>query len=106
MTPRPKALTHLYRRGVIALYSLICLFARAESIQIVDVPDALPRDTPLGNYSPAVSIGVSAMQPQQYVLKVWLLSVGSWFCASSQWCERTFQLDDTASEARIEICED
>ena len=67
-----------------------------ESLRIVDAPTQLPCDTVLGAYSPPLCFEYSGLQMgQQYTLKIWLLSVGSWNCASSQWCERQFILDNT-----------
>jgi hypothetical protein len=90
--------THVVARLILYIGLMMLLStttASTQSISIVDVPSLLPRNTPFGIYSPSVSFTYGGLQAgQQYVLKVWLLAPGPWYCASSQWCERTFPLDN------------
>ncbi|HJQ25997.1 MAG TPA: VCBS repeat-containing protein [Blastocatellia bacterium] len=71
--------------------------AQAPSIQFCGVPTVLPRNTPLSNYSPVICVAYSGLGSDLYTLKVWLLETGSFFCASDQWCERTFSIDNRNS---------
>lgn len=73
--------------------------AQSASIGFCDVPMVLPRNTPLGNYSPELCFQYSALTSgasSVYTLKVWLqeTETGSFFHASTQWNERTFTIDN------------
>jgi hypothetical protein len=66
--------------------------APAESLRI-QAPTVLPRNHGLGDYSPWVSFSYADLKSEPYTLKVWLLEEEHWYCASSQWCERTFAIN-------------
>ena len=68
----------------------------AETIRFGSVPTVLPRDTRLPTYSPALSLGYSALNQGIYTLKVFLLEggVANPPCGSTQWCARTFTIDN------------
>lgn len=77
--------------------SLWCHSICAESLSICDVPPRLPRNTGLGTYSPPLCFDYAGLQGgQTYTLKVWLLTPGPWYCASSQWCERQIPIDNSS----------
>lgn len=67
----------------------------AETLTITGTPDSLPQDLPLGSYSPMLEISYEGLTAQQYTLKVWLLNRGPWYCASTQWCESTYAIDNS-----------
>ena len=69
--------------------------AQVGSVSFCDVPTVLPRQTPLLNYSPALCFQYSGLEPGTYTLRVWLLETGNFLCASGQWCERTFTIDNS-----------
>ena len=74
--------------------------ARGERIEIVDVPGRLPRNTGFGQYSPEVRFAYGGLQAGEiYTLRTWLLTVPNFFCGSTQWCERTFTIDNVAGES-------
>ncbi|HEV7670457.1 MAG TPA: galactose oxidase-like domain-containing protein [Thermoanaerobaculia bacterium] len=84
--------------------ALLCAFAltapwpaRSATLGFCDIPTALPRDTPLVNYSPVVCFQYGALTPGTYTLKSWLLETetGTFNCASGQWCERPFAIDNS-----------
>src|SRR2546426_6861742 len=82
--------------SLIAALVLAGFEARPEGLTIVEAPPRLPSGLTLGCYSPPLSFQYSGLQAGQiYTLKVWLLTPGPWFCASSQWCERNLSLDNT-----------
>ncbi|HEV8580880.1 MAG TPA: galactose oxidase-like domain-containing protein [Thermoanaerobaculia bacterium] len=84
-------------RGAVCLCSIIAgspLLAQG-SIGFCDVPTVLPRNTPLASYSPVLCFQYSGLQTGVSTLKVWLLETGSFFCASGQWCERIFSIDNS-----------
>ena len=56
---------------------------------------SLPYNLPLGNFSPMIEFSYGGLTAQQYTLKVWLLNRGPWYCASSQWCEATYIIDNS-----------
>jgi hypothetical protein len=94
-------------------FPLLILFAPAliaQSISICEVPSKLPAATGFGSYSPPICFHYAGLQSgEQCILKVWLLTPGLWNCASSQWCERTFTIDNTGgnnSEGDFKIVED
>jgi len=70
------------------------LLAQSPGLGFCDIPTVLPRNTPLASYSPVVCFQYGNLQPGIYTLKSWLLETGSFFCASGQWCERTFTIDN------------
>ena len=67
----------------------------AESLTLTGTPDSLPQNLPLGSYSPMLEISYEGLTAQQYILKIWLLNRGPWFCASTQWCESTYVIDNS-----------
>jgi transposase len=75
------------------------------------VPTTLPRGITLGSYSPRVCVQYSGLGLQAYRLKVWLLGgsdIDHPVCASTQWCERTFLIDNTDGQktnGRIDLAE-
>jgi hypothetical protein len=42
-----------------------------------------------------IEFSYGGLTAQQYTLKVWLLNRGPWYCASSQWCEATYIIDNS-----------
>jgi hypothetical protein len=68
----------------------------APTIGFCSVPTTLPRNTPLGNYSPLICFQHSGLDLEKYTAKVFLLETGSFFCASGQWCGSSFILDNQA----------
>jgi hypothetical protein len=72
------------------------LLAQGPSLGFCDVPTVLSRNTPLASFSPVLCFQYGGLQPGVYTLRVWLLETGNFFCASGQWCERTFALDNGA----------
>lgn len=66
--------------------------APAESLRIY-APTVLPRNQGLGEYSPLIFFSYSDLKSESFTLKVWLLEEHNWYCASSQWCERTFAIN-------------
>ena len=70
----------------------------AQSVSFCDVPTALPRDTTLPNYSPVICFQHAGLQSGNYNLRVWLLETDGFpdfQCASTQWCDRTFTIDNS-----------
>ena len=56
-----------------------------------------------------IELSFKGLASQQHMLKIWLLSRGSWFCASSQWCESTYIIDNSdgqTPDGKIQIVED
>lgn len=92
--------SNVNRMAVVSMAFLLMLLAasaRSQSLSICDVPTKLPRDMRFGTYSPPLCFEYDGLQAgETYTLKVWLLTPSSWACASSQWCERHFILDDTS----------
>ncbi len=72
------------------------LLAQSPSIGFCDIPTVLPRNTPLASYSPVACFQYSGLQSGTYTLRAWLLETGSFFCASDQWCERAFTIDNSS----------
>jgi hypothetical protein len=72
------------------------LLAQSTSLGFCDVPTVLPRNTPLASYSPTLCFQYSGLQTGVYTLKAWLLETGNFNCASSQWCERIFMIDNSS----------
>ena len=86
--------THLLAAELTVALSL-CLTNHSESIAIVEAPAKLPRGMTLGQYSPPIGLSYGGLTAgQTYVLKSWLLTPGLWFCASTQWCEKTDAVDN------------
>src|SRR6266540_47409 len=104
--PRMKTKTHL---ALWCSCSITCCAVCAETLTICDVPQRLPRDTRLGAYSPPLCFDYAGLRSgETYTLKVWLLTPGLWFCASSQWCERRIAIDNsggTNSTGRLVFAE-
>ncbi|HOR65572.1 MAG TPA: Ig domain-containing protein, partial [Candidatus Sumerlaeota bacterium] len=71
--------------------------AYAETLSI-DAPICLPKDTGHQYYSPYVGFQLSGLQNQTYTLKVWLLDALNWNCASTNWCEFVFDIDNTKGD--------
>src|SRR3954463_5763343 len=74
------------------------LLAQSTSLGFCDVPTVLPRNTPLASYSPALCFQYSGLQTGVYTLKAWLLETDTspnLLCASTQWCQRTFTIDNS-----------
>jgi hypothetical protein len=76
----------------------------------LEAPVTLPRDAHLGAYSPALRIEYSGVPRGRYRLKLWLLesSTDNYYCASTQWCEREFRVENTSgtnTDGAILICE-
>lgn len=69
--------------------------AQSPAIGFCDVPTVLPRATPLAAYSPVLCFQYSNLQSGVYTLKTWLLETAGFNCASGQWCERTFAIDNS-----------
>ncbi|HEX3553852.1 MAG TPA: galactose oxidase-like domain-containing protein [Thermoanaerobaculia bacterium] len=67
----------------------------SQSLSFCDVPTVVPRNTPLANYSPALCLQYSGLSAGVYTLRAWLLETSNFFCASDQWCERTFTIDNS-----------
>ena len=79
---------------ILAFVHLISL-CLGESIRITETPGTLPKDYPMGQYSPMLEFTYGDLRNEQYELKVWLLARGPWNCASGQWCEETFNIDNS-----------
>ncbi len=90
---RPSRLTMYWIAPLLCLNSMS---AFAQSISIDDVPTLMPRNTPLGAYSPLIRFNYEDLQTDTYTLKVWLLSDPTFNCSSNQWCEREFVIDNTS----------
>ncbi|MBW8878653.1 MAG: DUF1929 domain-containing protein [Acidobacteria bacterium] len=71
------------------------LLAQSNSLSFCDVPTVVPRNMPLASYSPALCFQYSGLSAGVYTLRAWLLETGNFFCASDQWCERTFTIDNS-----------
>lgn len=79
-----------------ALAAVSTLPARGQSLEFCDVPTALPRDTGLASYSPVLCFQYSGLLNGVYSIKTWLLETAGFNCASTQWCERTFTIDNSS----------
>ena len=90
--PRPKNVSALLVSLIIWL--IVRPVFAAETISFTSVPTILPRDNPLATYSPALCFEYGALNQGIYTLKVFLLEPGNFTCASNQWCERTFAIDN------------
>lgn len=77
---------------IISAFASVC---SAESLSITGTPSSLPYNLPLGSFSPMIEFSYGGLTAQQYTLKVWLLNRGPWDCASSQWCESTYIIDNS-----------
>ena len=76
----------------------------AATVSFVSVPAVLPGGTPLATYSPLVSIQYDGLSAETYTLRVFLLETGNFFCASNQWCDIHFPINNqngTNSSGRI-----
>jgi len=82
--------------ATVALAVFIMNSTLAESLSI-HAPKVLPRNQPLGDYSPLVSFTYSDLKEEPYTLRVWVLEDAGWNCASSQWCEKTFAINGEES---------
>lgn len=70
--------------------------SRCESISVVEAPARLPSGATLGQYSPPLGISYSGLNAgEAYILKAWLLAPGPWYCASTEWCEKTGSLENS-----------
>lgn len=75
------------------------LAPKPESVSIISVPPALPQSTGYGNYAPPLTFGYSNLvNGSRYTLKVWLLSEAGFNCASTEWCNRVFTLDNSSGD--------
>ncbi len=84
--------------GLIIGYALSAAQGRGDVGLHIEAPLRLPRNTPLGAYSPVLRLDYTAIPKGRYDLKLWLLesATGGYYCASTQLCERKFELDNTA----------
>ncbi|MFZ4576459.1 MAG: hypothetical protein ACOYN0_18900, partial [Phycisphaerales bacterium] len=87
--------------------------ANGQTIAFCDVPNVLPQNTPLGSYSPKLCLQYSGIPfGAVYTLRVWLLESDlpdPPNCASTQWCEREFSIDNSGggnSAGELLIVED
>ena len=66
-------------------------------LSLCAAPATLPKGLGLGSYSPALCFQYSELGAQTYTLSVWLLETqtGNYDCASTQWCQATFTIDNT-----------
>ena len=88
---------------VLLCWSSVCW---AETITISGIPDTLPRNIGLGSYSPMIEISYEGLTAQKYTLKIWLLNRGPWYCASGQWCDVPYLIDNsqgTSPNGKIQI---
>lgn len=101
--------TSAFRWFLVFVLSAFVFTIHGESVSICDVPSKLPAGLGLGSYSPPICFGYAGLQAgSTYTMKVWLLTPGLWYCASSQWCERTFSIDNSTgnnSQGSLEIIE-
>jgi len=67
-----------------------------ESITIISAPTWLPRNFGFSYYSPGLEFAYSGLKTKKYALKIWLLERTHWYCASTQLCEKTIPIDNTA----------
>jgi hypothetical protein len=68
---------------------------RSQTISIADIPAKLPYNIALGTYSPPLGITYNGLQTgQSYTLTGWLLATGVWYCASTEWCDTSFPLNN------------
>ncbi len=97
-------MTRAWLRGAALLFTcatFLPLHAQTPSIRFCDLPTTLPRNTPLSTYSPEVCFEYSGLGQDTYTLKAWLLGQGnnpSPDCASTQWCERAFTIDNRGGD--------
>lgn len=84
-------------RPLIPIFMLFfCLAAHSQTISIVDIPAKLPNGITFGTYSPPLGISYGGLQAgQTYTLVGWLLAPGVWDCASTEWCDNSFLVDNT-----------
>lgn len=68
------------------------------SVTITDATTWLPKSMSHSYYSPGLEIGYNGLQTKSYTLKMWLLERTNWNCASSQVCEKTITIDNTAGD--------
>jgi hypothetical protein len=68
--------------------------AAAPSLSFANVPTVLPRNTPLANYSPLIAIHYDGLAAETHTLKLFLLETGNFFCASNQYCEALFTINN------------
>ena len=78
---------------VLIITPLLAIYS--QTITINQVPTTLPQNTPLSTCSPMIRFNYSDLNQEVYTLKVWLLERTHWYCASTQWCERTFTIDNS-----------
>jgi hypothetical protein len=71
--------------------------APSAPLSLCDAPVTLPEDLGLGSYLPALCFQYNGLQALTYTLSVWLLETqtGNYYCASTQWCQATFSIDNT-----------
>ena len=89
-------LSFLYTLFSILLFCPILCFPA--SVEIITAPDCVPINTDLiYEYSPGLEIGYSGLtENKNYTMKIWLLERGHWWCASTQYCEKTILIDNTS----------
>ena len=88
---------------------LISTICPAATLEITKTPDTLPRNIAQGEYSPMIELAFEGLASEQHILKIWLLSRGSWHCASSPWCESTYVIENSSGltpDGKIQIVED
>lgn len=73
---------------ILILVFTVPLWAAAPALHFCGGPTALPGNTPLDAYSPALCIGYEALAAEKYTVRVFLLEqqTGRYLCASTQWC--------------------
>jgi hypothetical protein len=92
-----KLLNSLRPVSLLIGFTLAATPIHAEIGLAIEAPVALPRNTHLGAYSPAIQINYSGVPKGRNRVKLWLLetSTGGYNCASTQICERDFKVDNT-----------
>jgi len=83
----------------ISLILILSTNCFSETLTISACPNSMPTNLALGQFSPMIAFTYGDLGTQIYTLKVWFLENaggGAWPCASTQWCEATYTINNAS----------